>query len=143
MILEYSLNELPLIAKKLIRHVKTGDIVALSGDLAAGKTTLTAALLEALGYDGHVASPTFVLERRYPLRKSKITEVIHLDFYRLDKEQIGSVDWQDTVGQTGTLTLIEWPERVATLLPPQTKTIKLEIIDGQTRRLTLSENFTS
>ena len=137
---EFSLKQLPTMAKRLARSLKAGDVVALSGELAAGKTTLTAAILEALGYDGHVASPTFVIERRYPLKKSKIREVIHLDFYRLNSDQIGSLDWLDNAGAPGTLTLIEWPERVQNQLPPKTKTIKLEIIDGQTRRLTLTEN---
>jgi len=137
----FTLAELPKVAKKLARLVKPGDVVALSGELAAGKTTLTSALLKALGYDGQVASPTFVIERRYPLvRSSKIKEVVHLDFYRLTPEQIGQLDWSETIGSTGTLTLIEWPERVTGQLPPQTKNIKLEIIDDQTRRLTFSEN---
>ncbi len=139
----FTLKELPVIAKKLARLVGPGDIIALSGPLAAGKTTLTAALLSELGFDGHVASPTFVIERRYPLKRSKISEVIHLDFYRLGTDQIGSLDWLDTAGQPGTLTLIEWPERVAQQLPPQTKTIKLEIVNGQTRHLTFTKNSTN
>lgn len=140
MTIEFNIQQLPQLAKKLKRLIKTGDVVALSGPLAAGKTTLVAALLEGFGYDGHVASPTFVIERRYPLKYGKINEVLHLDFYRLSSEQIGSLDWLDNAGEKGTLTLIEWPERVADQLPPKTKTIKLEIINDKTRRLTFSEN---
>lgn len=140
--LEFTLKQLPQIVKKLQRLIKQGDIVALSGPLAAGKTTLVVALLGAYGYDGYVASPTFVIERRYPLRTGKIKEVLHLDFYRLNEEQIGSLDWLDNAGEPGTLTLIEWPERVTSLLPKKTKSIKLEIINDQTRRLTFSESST-
>ncbi len=140
MTIEFNIQQLPQVAKKLKRLIKPGDVVALSGPLAAGKTTLVAALLEGFGYDGNVASPTFVIERRYPLKNGKINEVLHLDFYRLSSEQIGSLDWLDNAGEKGTLTLIEWPERVAGQLPPKTKTIKLEIINDKTRRLTFSEN---
>lgn len=139
MTIEYRLEQLPEVAKKLTRQIKDGDIIALSGPLAAGKTTLVAALLQSFGYVGHVASPTFVIERRYPLT-GKITEVLHLDFYRLSPEQIGSLDWLDTAGELGSITFIEWPERVANQLPPKTKTITLEIVNEKTRRLTLSEN---
>lgn len=142
MTLEYSIKELPIVAKKLARQLKPGDIVAFSGELAAGKTTLIAALLKVLGYDDHVASPTFVIERRYPLKTAAaINEVVHLDFYRLTEKQLGSFDWQETIGNPKTLTLIEWPERVGRLLPAQTKTIKLKAIDDQTRVLTTSKNI--
>lgn len=141
MTIEFNQDQLPQVAKKLIRQIKSGDVVALSGPLAAGKTTLVAALVQALGYTGHVASPTFVLERRYPLT-SGAKEVLHLDFYRLSAEQIGSLDWLDTVGQPDTITFIEWPERVADQLPARTKSITLEIVNEKTRRLTFSENTT-
>lgn len=138
--LTYSLKELPRIAKKIARKLKAGDVLALSGDLAAGKTTLTAALLAELGYDGAVTSPTFVLERRYPIRSSKIREVIHLDFYRLAEDHLKSFGWLDEIGTPGTLTIIEWPERVAEQLPTTAKYIKLEVINEQTRRLTLTNH---
>lgn len=140
MTIDFNLQQLPVVAKKLKRLIKSGDVIALSGPLAAGKTTLTSSLLEALGYNGHVSSPTFVIERRYPLKGGKINEVLHLDFYRLSSEQIGSLDWLDNAGEKGTLTLIEWPERVAGLLPAKTKTITLEIINDKTRRVTFSED---
>jgi tRNA threonylcarbamoyladenosine biosynthesis protein TsaE len=142
MTIEFSMREIETVAKKLLRLTKDGDIIALSGPLAAGKTTLVSALLAAYGYSGHVASPTFVIERRYRLSKGKIKEVLHLDFYRLSPEQLDSLDWLDNIGEAGTLALIEWPERVADQLPSKTKTIKLEIINDQTRRLTFSENST-
>jgi tRNA threonylcarbamoyladenosine biosynthesis protein TsaE len=141
MTIDYSLKDLPNAAKKIARRIKPGDILALSGELAAGKTTFTSALLKELGYNGSVASPTFVIERRYPIgQKTKIQEVIHLDFYRLSSDQIGGLDWLESIGQPKTLTVIEWPERIARLLPPQTKTIKLEWLNDQTRHLTYTEN---
>lgn len=138
---DITLNQLPAFAKELLRQLHDGDVLALSGELASGKTTLTAELVRAMGYTGKIASPTFVLERRYKVNWNNIQEVIHLDFYRLSPEQLNSFDWQDSLGQPGTLVIIEWPAIVASHLPPETKFVKIEITNELTRRFTLSENF--
>lgn len=138
----FSLDMLPDFARDLVKDLKPGDVVTLRGPLAAGKTTVVAALARALGYQGHVASPTFVIERRYPL-KGPITTLAHLDFYRLENEQIDSLDWRETFNEPKTVTFIEWPERLGDRLPKNVKSITLEIVDEKTRRLTLSDNFTA
>jgi tRNA threonylcarbamoyladenosine biosynthesis protein TsaE len=134
-------EDLDSAAKKVLAQLRPGDVLALSGSLAAGKTTFTQALLKAMGYEGRVRSPTFVLEHRYPVKWRGADEVVHLDFYRLDEEQALSFDWQDHLTSPKQLTIIEWPERVHQHLPPATKTIVFEVIDEQTRRLALSSNF--
>lgn len=141
MVLETTLETLPKAAKKVLKSLKDGDVIGLQGPLAAGKTTLTAALLLQMGYEGYVTSPTFVLERRYPVAYKNIREVVHLDFYRLNAVEIAALDWRDHAGLPGTLTIIEWPENAAGLLPPDIKQVKIGIIDGQTRHLTFSDNF--
>lgn len=138
-----TLDQLPDFAAKLVSQLKAGDVLALSGPLAAGKTTLTAELLSAIGYAGRVTSPTFVLERRYPVDWNGITQVIHLDFYRLNEQQLDSFDWQEWLGNPTTLTIIEWPNIVADRLPPQVKLVIIEILNDTERRFTLSENFSA
>lgn len=139
--MEFSQEMLPKLAGKITGWLKDGDVVALSGPLASGKTTLVKAIVSELGYEKRVSSPTFVLERRYRISWGKVKEIIHLDFYRLSAEEINSFDWQEHVGQPGTITFVEWPEVIATHLPKNVKTIKLTIIDDHTRRLTFSKNF--
>lgn len=136
------LNKLPGLARSIVKFLHPGDVLALSGELASGKTTLTKALLHALGYSGRVTSPTFLLERRYPLNSKKIREVAHLDFYRLNEAALESFDWPERFEEPDTLTIIEWPERAWHRFPKAVKQINLDIIDDQTRRLTFSSNFT-
>ncbi|QQG50243.1 MAG: tRNA (adenosine(37)-N6)-threonylcarbamoyltransferase complex ATPase subunit type 1 TsaE [Candidatus Berkelbacteria bacterium] len=129
------------VAKKVVGSLHDGDVIALSGPLASGKTSLVKHLVAAMGYAGRVSSPTFVLERRYPVEWQGVKEVLHLDFYRLTAEEIESFDWQDHIGDRGTIAFIEWPEIAAAHLPKKAKTISLEIIDDKTRRITFSNNF--
>lgn len=131
----YQLKDIDHIASSIAGKVSDGDVIALAGELAAGKTTLTKAILKAMNYKNRVSSPTFVLEKRYPVTFNEIREVIHLDFYRLNPDQIDSFGWKEYLGQKNTLTIIEWPDRVKDHLPPKVKKFKLEIIDDQTRRL--------
>lgn len=152
---EYRLEKIDQPAKKILKYLKPGDILALSGPLASGKTTLAQAILRQMDYHDRVSSPTFVIEHRYPVKFKKIKEVIHLDFYRLNREHIAQFDWAEYKDDHGQLTIIEWPERAARLLPHKAKKIKIEEVDvaskphvfykkdDQIRRLTFSNNFTA
>ena len=89
--------------------LRAGDVVALSGGLGAGKTTLARAILASLGHDGEVPSPTFTIIETYaapPLRLA----VVHADFYRIESPdeltEIGLDDYRD-----GAVLLAEWPDR--------------------------------
>lgn len=103
--------------------LEPGFILFLSGDLGAGKTTLTRALLRALGYPGRVKSPSFTLLESYDLSSFRL---YHFDFYRLSSDR----DWLDAgfddfLGGTG-VAVIEWPERAADSLPPPDLRLRLD-----------------
>lgn len=90
-------------------QLRAGDVVALSGGLGAGKTTLARAILAALGHDGEVPSPTFTIIETYdapPLRLA----VVHADFYRLEHPaevaEIGLAEYRE-----GAALIAEWPDR--------------------------------
>jgi len=136
-----TLDELPSIAKQVLDRLSAGDVLALSGPLASGKTTLTQHILRQMGYVGRVTSPTFVLEKHYPVDYNGIKEVVHLDFYRLKPEELTTFGWKDYLGDKTALTIIEWPEIGLEHLPKNIKTIRLEIIDDQTRSFLFSKNF--
>jgi tRNA threonylcarbamoyladenosine biosynthesis protein TsaE len=92
----------------LLRRLRAGDVVLLDGPLGAGKTTLVRGLLEALGYDKPVRSPTFNLIQTFETQPP----VMHADLYRVQSyEGIGLEDYLDTH-----LCLIEWPDRAAGLV---------------------------
>nr|WP_286166000.1 tRNA (adenosine(37)-N6)-threonylcarbamoyltransferase complex ATPase subunit type 1 TsaE [Porphyrobacter sp. SLTP] len=89
-------------------RLRAGDVVALTGGLGAGKTTLARAILAALGHEGEVPSPTFTIIETYdapPLRLA----AVHADFYRLDDPaelaEIGLDDYRE-----GAVLLAEWPD---------------------------------
>jgi len=126
---------LPGLAKQLASKIKPGDVIALQGDLAAGKTTLTKALLKHLGYLGKVSSPTYVIEHIYPLPKGRFKEVIHLDFYRLSEEEVKQFDWQEYSNKPKSLVIIEWPERAGSALPNNTKFATITRVNDRIRHL--------
>jgi tRNA threonylcarbamoyl adenosine modification protein YjeE len=101
--------QLTTIAAKLAQSAKTGDIIALEGDLGAGKSTFARAFLRALGITEDIPSPTFTLVQSYQAAKH---DVWHADLYRLNDqaaiEELGL--FEDTASR---ITLIEWPERYA------------------------------
>jgi tRNA threonylcarbamoyl adenosine modification protein YjeE len=101
-------------------------LIYLSGELGAGKTTLAAALLQALGVEDIVRSPSYTLIETYAARAG---EAVHIDLYRLhgseELQQLGFSDYLN--GHT--LLLIEWPERAGGALPPPDLDVRLEFTD--------------
>ncbi len=111
-----------------------GGVVFLSGDLGAGKTTLSRALLRAYGHTGPVRSPTYTLVEPYEIDGRAI---YHLDLYRIadagELEFLGLRDWL----LPGRLLLVEWPERGRGFLPEPDLHLRLDY-DGDGRRAFLS-----
>lgn len=125
---------LSAIGRALAAVLRPGDVVALSGDLGAGKTTLARAILHGLGHEGDVPSPTFTLVQTYdspPLR----LPVWHVDLYRLDApEEAEPLALDDALA--GGVLLIEWPERLGDALWPQALRLRLDGAGEAARRLT-------
>ncbi|MBB5687203.1 tRNA (adenosine(37)-N6)-threonylcarbamoyltransferase complex ATPase subunit type 1 TsaE [Sphingobium boeckii] len=114
--------------------VRPGDVIALFGDLGAGKTTLSRGLLSALGLEGEAPSPTFAIVQPYVPPETRIP-VAHIDLYRLDDaaeaEELGLDDLlEDHV------LLIEWPERLGDALWPDALRLTLIRTDDGARCLT-------
>lgn len=125
------------LAARLAPHLKAGDLILLTGDLGSGKTFFAKQLGRELGISDALDSPSFVLMKEYHDGR---LPVFHLDLYRIKYAEelydLGIID----IMETG-ITLIEWPERAADLLPQENYRLHFDF-DGQTRRVEISSPTT-
>ena len=125
------------IGAELAPFLRPGDVIALTGELGAGKTTFTQGLARGLGFDGTVVSPTFTLVREY--RGGRLP-VVHADVYRLDRVQDVLDLGLDELAEDGVL-LVEWGDAVEGLLPPDHLIVELTVPgDGEERTVGISGN---
>jgi tRNA threonylcarbamoyladenosine biosynthesis protein TsaE len=135
-----TLAELPTAAAQLRAAIAESGLllVAFEGEMGAGKTTLIRALCAALGVADDVSSPTFALVNEY--RDGRDQPVYHFDFYRIDSEEeaerIGASEYFDS----GYLCLVEWPARVAGLLPLPHVEVQLHVQPDESRVIELKIN---
>ncbi len=135
---DVDLVRLDIIASRLALALKQGDVIALSGPLGAGKTTLARALVERLGGEGEVPSPTFALMQRYDTPRLTVT---HCDFYRLAPSELGELGLDDALAEG--MLLVEWPERAESWLPQDRLDIAIdETATPNMRRLVLTGHGT-
>ena len=131
--LTHSDEDTHAVARHLAAQLVPGDVVLLSGDLGAGKTTFVRGLAAGLGIDpDQVTSPTFTLVHEY--RDGRLT-LYHADLYRLDKAATADLGLEELGVSDGVLA-IEWPERLAHSLPGALH-VEIEIVDETTRRITI------
>lgn len=126
-----SLSELGKVSDYLIEQVKTTPIVLLKGQMGTGKTTLVSNLLEKMGSEDPVSSPTFSLVNEYLTHSGKT--IYHFDFYRINSEEeamdIGVEEYFDS----GAICLIEWPSMIPNLLPEKYLEVNIELTDDYSR----------
>jgi tRNA threonylcarbamoyladenosine biosynthesis protein TsaE len=133
---EYALPELgatEALGARIAAALRIGDLVALEGNLGAGKTTLARAILASLGVTENVPSPTFTLVQEYETPRLTVR---HFDLYRLEKpSEIAELGLDDALLDGAAL--VEWPERAEGLLPDNRLHVALSLETG-TRRARLS-----
>ena len=113
-----------------------GDVVALSGELGAGKTPLAGGLLRGLGLAGEAPSPTFTIVQTYDPPEVRLP-VWHVDLYRLETpEDAVELGLEEAFEEA--LVIVEWPERLGGLLPARALQIRLDEASEAERRLTVS-----
>lgn len=118
------------VARDLVRQLRPGDIVTLSGPLGAGKTTFVQALSHVLGAKRQPKSPTFSLVRTYKLKtpSSKLRALVHVDAYRIERvEDVVTLGLDELLEVPGTVMAIEWPENITAWLRRSKQTVSITI----------------
>lgn len=116
-------------------------VVALYGDLGAGKTSFVQGAAQALGIEESVPSPTFIIERVYRLSDQKWKRFVHIDCYRLESpEELHAIGWDELVQDKDTILFVEWADKIEAVIPPDTLKIYFEQISETMRKITYDEN---
>lgn len=128
-----------LLAQKIINsrvakpQTRNAVMLALQGELGAGKTTFTQGFFQGLGIKRRAVSPTFVIMRRYKIPAGtkqgtdRLTNVYHMDAYRLKKaEDLAVLEFDAILSNPKNLVLIEWPERIKEILPKNAIWLKFQ-----------------
>ncbi|MDB5259688.1 MAG: hypothetical protein JWO73_896 [Candidatus Taylorbacteria bacterium] len=115
-------------------------IIGLDGNLGSGKTTFTQAVARELGVAEQVTSPTYVIQKSYailnPRFSARFSRLIHIDAYRLEEaSELEVIGFRKLAADPRNLILIEWPERVAALLPADMRTVHFAFVDETTRSI--------
>jgi tRNA threonylcarbamoyladenosine biosynthesis protein TsaE len=122
-----------------------GEIICLSGDLGAGKTTFTQGVLKGLKVGGPYTSPTFAIMKHYKINfkfkilNLKLMNIYHIDAYRVNSKDLLELGFKDFAGKENSVTIIEWPEKVKKIIPTSAVWINFEWLSDKERKLTLSQ----
>ncbi len=139
--LSKSVKETQKIAADLARKIiktKKGAVIALEGELGAGKTTFIQGFAKALGIKEKIKSPTFVLMKKYKVSHG-IFSLYHLDCYRVDNpKDLKIPEFQEIIHEPYNIVLVEWAERVKEILPKKHITVHIDHIDKKTRKLLIT-----
>jgi tRNA threonylcarbamoyladenosine biosynthesis protein TsaE len=130
------------IGRLLAEELRGGEIICLSGDLGAGKTTFTQGLLKGLKIKGPYTSPTFNIIKEYEINLKfkisnlKLSSVYHIDAYRISSKDLAALGFKDFAGQKNTVVIIEWPEKIKSLIPTDAVWIHFKWLNEKERAIT-------
>ncbi len=123
-----TLSDLPSAAKQLLSAFGQKNVVAFSGPMGAGKTTLIKAICQELGVKETISSPTFSIVNEYRSASGKM--IYHFDFYRIkDLNEAYDLGYEEYF-YSDAYSFIEWPEKIEGLLPEEALTVEISVKDG-------------
>lgn len=129
----HTIEDMSLAGNTIAESLTAGDIITLTGDLGTGKTTLSKGILAYFGIDPvTVTSPTFSIMNVYATTANNdhIKQIVHIDTYRLNEaEELLDIGVEEYLHDAGTLTIIEWPEKVEHILSSLSNTIYAYILE--------------
>ena len=128
-----SLDELDMVAKAVLDALDGRTVVAFNAPMGAGKTTLISRIAATLGVEDDVTSPTFAIVNHYEGERT----IYHFDMYRIEREAEALDFGSEEYLWSGELCLVEWPEKIETLLPDDTMVVEIEILNESHRRFVI------
>jgi len=133
----YNIGDIAGAAQQLWEQGKAHKVWAFYGPMGAGKTTLVHTLCNILQVNNAVSSPTFAIINEYnsPVAGS----IFHMDLYRLKDEEDAIQAGVEDCLYSGNLCFVEWPEKAAGLLPDDTFSINIALVDNETRKIVVGE----
>jgi len=146
-ILTRNSEETKNLAKVLAMEIRGGEVICLSGDLGAGKTTFTQGLLEALGVEGPYTSPTFVVIKNYKsnfkfqISNFKLKDIYHIDAYRIGEKDLLELGWNDFAGKENCVTIVEWAERVEKIIPKNAIRMEFKWLNENEREININTSI--
>ncbi|MBI2674040.1 MAG: tRNA (adenosine(37)-N6)-threonylcarbamoyltransferase complex ATPase subunit type 1 TsaE [Candidatus Zambryskibacteria bacterium] len=142
--LSKSIEDTKQIAQKFldtVEYIGGGYVVALEGDLGAGKTAFAQEIGKTLGVAENMHSPTFVIEKIYQINWRGFKNLIHIDAYRLEGDlELLHLGWNEIIKEPENLILIEWPENVSNIIPKDARQIHFKFIDESIREIEIYES---
>ena len=134
------------IGQLLAEELRGGEIICLSGDLGAGKTTFTQGLLRGLKIKGPYTSPTFTIVKEYHRKTQNVKHtlrarrsmlhVFHIDAYRITSKDLRELGFNDFAGKENSVVILEWPEKVKRLIPTKSVWINFQWVNEKEREIT-------
>ena len=135
-----SAQETQKVGEILASELQGGEILSLIGDLGGGKTTFTQGVARGLSIKDSIISPTFVILKKFPIKKSKIKWLYHFDLYRLsDMQELLDLDFTEIVSNSENITIIEWANKAKKIIPEK-KNVKItfKYLSNNKRLITFS-----
>lgn len=142
--MKMTLENIEDIARDIIQKSKEHNgnqatIIALHGDLGAGKTTLVQNISKILGVKENIISPTFVIMKGYILNDDYFKKLVHIDAYRLeDSREIIKLGWGELIKDRENLILLEWPEKIGDHLPKGSIKVEISHINENEREVKIT-----
>jgi len=141
-----SVSDTEKIAEDFVKKLSLGFyntalVVGLYGDLGSGKTTFTQFIAKIFNIKEDITSPTYVIMKSYKINQNSISNIphsnlIHIDAYRLNSaKELLTLDWEKTVSDPRNIIFIEWPERVAEILPENHLKINFKFVSENEREI--------
>jgi tRNA threonylcarbamoyladenosine biosynthesis protein TsaE len=132
----FTLDEIDAAAKTFLANTAPYKVIALHGEMGAGKTTFVHAICNALGVEDNIGSPTFSIINQYQTSSSEI--IYHIDLYRLKNEEEAVQTGVEDCLYSGNYCLVEWPDRAPAIFPDNTLHVSIIAVNNDTRKLIIN-----
>lgn len=136
---EMNLENIKDVAQKILYEIrerkvdKRATVLALEGDLGAGKTHLTKEIGNILGVEEEINSPTFVVMKMYETKDKDFLHLVHIDAYRLEEKDKDNLKLEEIFSRENTLVVVEWPEIIKNVLPENRIKVSIQHLEEEER----------